>query len=371
MKATTILCVLALIAGALAAAQPRDYEGYTFAHFQGEFKKAYTSTVALKYRENIFYANLAKVRAVNAQYAAGKKSYFLAVNKFADMTDAEMARYRGFNFGQSQKSKVVTGADLKTTDLPAAVDWRTKGVVTDVKDQGGCGSCWTFSTAETLESHIAIKTGQLLVFSEQQIVSCATNPQKCGGTGGCEGATQEIAFNYTRDAGGISLETSYPYQGADSACDPSQVKPVATIDGYVRLDSNNATQLTAAIANVGPIAISLAASGFSFQLYGGGVLSGDGCGWDIDHAVQAVGYGYDTSVNMGFWLVRNSWGAGWGEAGYVRIFRQSDGKTPEQCGTDTTPGDGDGCPDGPSSITVCGECGILSDSSYPYGGRLV
>jgi hypothetical protein len=89
---------------------------------------------------------------------------------------------------------------------------------------------------------------------------------------------QEIAFNYTRDAGGISLESSYPYQGQDSACDPSQLKPVATIDGYVRLDSNNATQLTAAIANVGPIAISLAASGFSFQLYGGGVLSGDGCG---------------------------------------------------------------------------------------------
>ena len=112
-----------------------------------------------------------------------------------------MKRYKGFNKSMARKAQAaIAAADapkLNLNDLPAAVDWRTKGVVTDVKDQGGCGSCWTFSTAETLESHIAIRTGKLMVFSEQQIVSCAQNPQKCGGTGGCEGATQEIAFNCT------------------------------------------------------------------------------------------------------------------------------------------------------------------------------
>jgi len=364
-----ILLAVALCIVAVAASEPRDLEGYTFAHYRAEFNKVYKSQVSLRSREAIFNQNLERIRAINAEYAAGRKTWFAAVNKFTDLTQDEMKRFKGYNKKMQRASMTsVPVGQLDLVNLPSSVDWRTQNAVTDVKDQGGCGSCWTFSTAETLESHIAIKTGKLMVFSEQQIVSCATNPQKCGGTGGCEGATQEIAFNYTRDAGGISLESSYPYQGADSPCDSTQVKPVATIDGYYRLDSNNATQLQAAIAQVGPIAISLAASGFAFQLYGGGVLNGD-CGWDVDHAVQAVGYGFDSSVNQGYWIVRNSWGAGWGEAGYVRVFRATSGA--EACGTDTTPGDGDGCPSGPSSIQVCGECAILSDSSYPYGGRLV
>jgi len=220
---------------------------------------------------------------------------------------------------------------------------------------------------------VAIKTGKLLVMSPQQIVSCATNPSKCGGTGGCEGATQEIGFNYTASAGGLSLDSEYPYWsglGIDIPCNQTLIKPVATVDGYVKLDANNATQLQAAIAQVGPIAISVAASG-SFQMYGGGVLNDNGqCGWDVDHAVQAVGYGVDGATGFGYWLVRNSWNAGWGEGGYIRIFRATGGAA-EQCGTDSTPSDGDGCPDGPSSINVCGECAVLSDSSYPYGGRLV
>lgn len=171
-----------------------------------------------------------------------------------------------------------------------------------------CGSCWAFSTVETVESHVAIKTGKLLVMSPQQIVSCAANPSKCGGTGGCEGATQEIGFNYTASAGGLSLDSEYPYWsglGIDIPCNASLVKPVATVEGYVKLDANNATQLQAAIAQVGPIAISVAASG-SFQMYGGGVLNDNGqCGWDVDHAVQAVGYGVDGATGFGYWLVRN------------------------------------------------------------------
>jgi len=346
-------------------------EGYNFVAYQTEFNKVYPSQQALKERASIFASNLAQIHAINADYKAGRKTWYAAVNKFTDLSEQEMKQFKGYNKRMSRRSAlpVVGARDLTLTDLPAAVDWRDKKVVTDVKNQGQCGSCWTFSTVETFESHIAIKTGKLFVLSEQQIVSCAKNPGKCGGSGGCEGATQEIAFNYTRDAGGLSLESSYPYQGSDSTCDSTKVKPVATIDGYVKLDSNNATQLQAAIAQVGPIAISIAASGFAFQLYGGGVLSGN-CGWDIDHAVVAVGYGVDSSTNQGFWLVRNSWGAGWGEAGYVRIFRSTTA-TPEACGTDSTPGDGDGCPDGPQTIQVCGECGILSDSSYAFGGRLV
>jgi len=365
MSRVLLACVM-LLAVAVSAL-PRSYETYNYESYQAEFKKAYTSQVVMQVHRATFEANLAKIKQINADYAVGKSSWYAAVNKFTDLSEDEMRLFKGHMKGARTAS---LPANLKVTDLPASVDWRTKNMTTPVKDQGGCGSCWTFSATESLESHIAIKTGQLMVFSEQQIVSCATNPNKCGGTGGCEGATQEIAFNYTRDAGGISLESSYPYQGADSPCDASSVKPVATIDGYIKLDANNATQLQAAIANAGPIAISVAAGGL-FQLYGGGVFNTNGaCGWDIDHAVVAEGYGVDASSNLGFWLVRNSWGGFWGEAGYIRLFRKTDGSA-ELCGTDTTPGDGDGCPGGPSSLQVCGECGVLSDSSYPFGGRLV
>jgi cathepsin L len=348
-----------------------DFSNYNYEQYLAEFSKT-RELGALAEHRSVFDSKLELVKAQNAKYAAGESTWWASVNQFTDMSEGEVKRFKGLkkhsNFGLPQSSLMAA----RLEDLPAQIDWRDKNVVTPVKDQGGCGSCWAFSTAETVESHVAIKTGKLFVLSEQQIVSCATNPQQCGGTGGCEGATQEIGFNYTRDAGGLSLDSEYPYWsglGIDIPCNQSLVKPVASVDGYYRLDSNNALQLMTAIAQVGPIAISVAASG-SFQMYGGGVLSDSGCGWDIDHAVQAVGYGVDATSKQGFWLVRNSWNALWGEGGYIRIFRQTDGKTPEACGTDSTPGDGDGCPGGPSSLQVCGECGILSDSSYPFGGHL-
>lgn len=127
--------------------------------------------------------------------------------------------------------------------LPTSVDWRTKSVVTAVKDQGMCGSCWSFSAAETIESAVAIATGHLMVLSEQQIISCAANPLQCGGTGGCDGATQEIAFGYVAAAGGLSLESSYPYQAATGTCDKSKIAPVATVANYTFLQPNNYTVL--------------------------------------------------------------------------------------------------------------------------------
>ncbi len=149
----------------------KHISGYTYSHYMQEFKKVYTSTVALHSREAIFNANLAKIKAHNALYKAGKSTWFAAVNKFTDMSQTEVQKFKGLKKTPASQRSHVTPADLKTTDLPASVDWRTKNVTTPVKDQGGCGSCWTFSTAETLEAHIAIRTGSLMVFSEQQIVS--------------------------------------------------------------------------------------------------------------------------------------------------------------------------------------------------------
>merc|ERR1712232_767490 len=164
--------------------------------------------------------------------------------------------------------------------------------VSDAKDQGGCGSCWAFSAVETLESHLAIATGEPSPkLSPQQIVSCAPNPQHCGGTGGCQGSTQPLAFNYTKTAG-ITTEANYPYRGSTGKCDESKITPVATNDGFVQLEMNNYTDLVTAVATKGPIAISVAAGGLGWQLYGGGIMSGSK-NYDMDHAVQLVGYGTD------------------------------------------------------------------------------
>ena len=148
-----------------------------------------------------------------------------------------------------------------------------------------------------------------------------------------------------------------PYQGADAPCDPTAGKAAKT-GGFVKLPENDANALLAAIAQVGPISISVDASAWSF--YGGGIFNGcNAAAPDIDHAVQAVGYG--TDAGQDYWLVRNSWSAGWGEAGFIRLYRGAQ----ETCGTDSTPGDGSGCTGGPTTVKVCGTCGIWYDNSYP------
>jgi len=249
--------------------------------------------------------------------------------------------------------------------LPTSVDWREKSVVSPVKNQGGCGSCWAFASTETVESAVAIATGKAPpVLSPQELVSCAPNPKDCGGTGGCQGSTEPLAFAYVQKVG-MTTEAIYPYQAITGTCDSSKVSQAKVhIANYTRLPTNDYGALMQAVATVGPIAISVDASWGGYE---SGVYQG-ACGTTIDHAVQLVGYGNDAASGLDYWLVRNSWGESWGEKGYIRIKRFGEGKEP--CGTDTDPSSGNGCKGGPSSIKVCGLCGILSDSSYVNGASL-
>jgi len=241
----------------------------------------------------------------------------------------------------------------KSQANPDSVDWRDQGVVTPVKNQGGCGSCWAFSATEVVESHYAIATGDLLKLAPQAFVNCVQNPQQCGGTGGCEGATMELAFNLTATMG-MPLESDLPYRGRDATCTSYTAAVKGT--GYVKNPENDADALETAIATKGPMSVTVAAN---WGGYGGGVFSG-GCNsanCDLDHGVVAVGYSKD------YWLVRNSWGANWGEGGYIRLSRASDAVLY----TDNTPSDGVACKPFPGSQTVGGESGILFDTSYPTG----
>jgi len=251
---------------------------------------------------------------------------------------------------------------MDINDLPVNVDWRTKGIISPVKDQGECGSCWSFGTAETVESYYAKSTNLLAVLSEQQILDCTANVDDCGGTGGCGGGTPELAYAQIMKNGGLSSEWTYPYTsyfGDAYACNATRINPVATLSGFQVLPSNSYSPVLTYIANNGPLAVNVDAS--SWSSYESGVFSG--CNMvnpDIDHVVQLVGYGTDSTLGD-YWLIRNSWSPSWGEQGYIRLQRSS---TPP-CGVDIIPSDGTGCNNGPANVTVCGMCAVLYDTSFP------
>jgi len=362
MKTLFASALLASAQGAPLSGE-RDLTGYTFDDYMNEFRKTYNGMEEHASRKTTFQENLMKIKEHNA---IDGKSWFVTVNSFTDMTNDEFRKMT--KGGRKQIPTELTEAFVmdSNVDLPDRLDWREKdGIVTPVKDQG-CGDCWAFSATETFESHLALATGsKAQVLSPQQIVSCSKNPKDCGGSGGCQGATQPIAFQYTKTAGLTAL-SDYPYRGQTGTCDKDKIKPVGFNTGLTELAVNNYTQLIQAVATKGPIAISLDAGGFfENQAYGGGVVSCGTHSYDMDHAVQLVGYGTDGGKD--YWLVRNSWGQDWGESGYIRLQRFGEGKEP--CGIDKTPQDGDACKGDTKPRTYCGSCGILSASSYPTGMR--
>jgi cathepsin L len=254
-------------------------------------------------------------------------------------------------------------------ELPTSVDWRTHypTVVSPVKDQGHCGSCWAFAATAVIESHVAIQSGLLFSLAPQQIASCSPNPLQSGGTGGCEGATCQVAFDYAASSAGLYQEFQYPYVsygGEDQTC-YTTAEPEAYIGGYHQLAYNNYTELMNGIAQAGPIAVSVDASAWS--TYQGGVFTGgDATNPVINHAVTLVGYGEEEGQK--YWLVRNSWSPAWGEGGYIKLARSDDDDN--KCGMDVEPLDGSACANVPGSdapVKVCGQNGILSDSSFPTG----
>jgi len=338
----------------LVQATVSNLAGYSFSDFEVEFEKQYSSQQERSERQTMFERELEIVQAHNAKFAAGEVSWWATVNKFSDMTEAELSSMNG---RASKHGTNFPGTTVRLGNVanPTRKDWREQGVVSAVKNQGGCGSCWAFAATECVESHYMIAAQDDIVLAPQYYVNCVQNPQSCGGTGGCEGAIAELAFNLTAQVG-IPLETDLPYRGSDGSC--GSYPEAVTCDGYHHLSANDASELETALATKGPVAVSVAAN---WGRYGGGVFSG-GCtssSCSIDHAVLAVGYDQD------YWLIRNSWGASWGEGGYIRLTRSHDSTTY----TDNRPSDGFACKPYPATQQVAGESGVLSDSAYPTNVR--
>jgi C1A family cysteine protease len=294
--------------------------------------------------ENHFYDVLKKwivnelyIKKINEE----NRSYRLGHNQFSGMDEFDFIKY-------IMKNNDIFYRDVRSHDmflynysesLPPSVNWVDKGYVTPVKDQGQCGSCWSFSTTGALEGAYGIKYGKLISFSEQQLVDC-DNLKNGGKDHGCNGGLMDNAFSWINKNNGLCQENDYPYvsgNGNSGACQTSCVNiKNSKITTYVDIPEGESYFMNALVKQ--PISVAIEADQRDFQLYKSGVFTGK-CGTNLDHGVLAVGYGSDSNVD--YYLVKNSWGVTWGENGYIRLARgqeYNDGK---------------------------GQCGILMEASYP------
>jgi len=271
--------------------------------------KTYENPAEEAYRFTVFQQNYETVMNTNAE----NLGYTLALNKFADLTSEE---FKGLYCGYvpSDAPKNYENIEIPLT-LPTSVNWTAAGAVTPVKNQGQCGSCWSFSASGALEGLNAIANGNLTSFSEQQLMDCSRKY----GNKGCQGGLMDDAFEYVQ-AQGIETEAAYPYKAKDSLlCHYKAADVVFRITGHTDVTPNSEQALMAAVAQQ-PVSIAVEADQAAWQLYNGGVVTAN-CGTALDHGVLAVGYGATGGVN--FWNVKNSWGPEWGMAGYILIQRSS------------------------------------------------
>lgn len=323
--AVTLLCALYCVSAypfeSSMTAVREDFNAW-----KGVFKKIYNTVEEEEHRLMTWIENMARINKHNFQYDLKQKSYRLEMNHLGDMNATEYKqKMNGYRMDMKKKLKFrPQGATFllsmtNLTDmLPHTVDWREHGYVTPVKNQGQCGSCWSFSTTGSLEGQMKRKTGKLVSLSEQNLVDCS-GPE---GNDGCNGGLMDQAFQYVKDNGGIDTEESYPYEGVDNTCRFKKADIGGEDIGYVDIPEGSEKHLRQAIATQGPVSVAIDASNESFQFYSSGVYDEPNCDSEnLDHGVLAVGYGTDEATGKHYWLVKNSWGPGWGDEGYIKMTR--------------------------------------------------
>jgi cathepsin L len=407
--------------------------GMTFEDYIKKHKRTYpVGSEEYNEREALFEERSAEARSHNCR--PGRRLWQAGVNFLSDRTDFELAKLRGRKGGWSSEGHPTSGGgsaaserlavleskgaiveqrggdktDSSEKSWPASFSWQHLKAMRDIVDQGSCGSCWASATVKMLEAHAEIYQVPRK-FSLQQIVSCAPNPEACGGNGGCNGSTGELALDYVY-YNGLEDDSRLNYVADDLVCPQSMmarnpnpvpqpetggsasflamrspVKSVAFTSparsfgmiGWSKLTANKLGPVMQALYQEGPIAVSITANK-DWNMYLSGIMDCTNDKKDsfvVNHLVLLIGYGeeqtnnYDNSDNSEtakYWQVQNSWGRDWGEDGHLRLTRQDDADEQQFCGDDDQPEVGTGCKGGPSKVWVCGSCGILYDNVIPH-----
>jgi C1A family cysteine protease len=297
-----------------------------FSNFRERFNKRYSSKEELENRFSVFRNNLINILTHNADLS---QNFTLGVNQFTDLSPEEFKEQYVGGLKTELGSYGCKTYSSTASSSPSSMDWRTKGAVTSVKDQGQCGSCWTFSATGAIEGAWAISKGQVLDLSEQELVDCAK------GVGyfnlGCNGGQMESAFKFVIEHGQCSL-SSYPYTAKDGTC--KTCSAVAHISSCSDVRPNDQVSLKGAVAQQ-PVSVAISADSRIFQSYSGGVITSTSCYTTLNHGVLVVGYGTENGVD--YWEVKNSWGPTWGLSGYVKILKSSSTNDPGICGISMQP----------------------------------
>ncbi len=303
-----------------------------------DYNHFFEKTTDFNSKFNTWYDNDKFIENINNQ----NLPYKLGHNKFSIYTFDEFLFYSGLNNSYKYNSNTFYNY-TKKYEIPLSHDWVSLGAVTDVKDQGKCGSCWAFSTTGSLEGAYFLKYNQLISFSEQELVDCE-NSKHGGNDLGCNGGEMDNAFSWIKSNKGLCSEMDYPYVSgtthkANDQCNVCSVVNGSQILNWTDVPSKSDDALMYAIYQQ-PVSVAIDAANLFFQFYKSGVFTGM-CGTNLDHGVLAVGYGTDNSTNTDYYLVKNSWGKTWGDNGYIKIAR------------------------GDKYNHGSGQCGILLSASYP------
>lgn len=299
--------MFALLVSLISCAYYLDHEEKSFISWMRSVNQYYTGE-EYQIRFGIFMANSRFVREHNA----ANKKFTVALNKFAAYTPAEYKSLLGYK----KNNEKITAVKTQRRTNSDSVDWRDKGVVNVIKDQGLCGSCWAFSAVQAAESANAISTGTLLSFSEQNLVDCCHS-----GCAGCSGGLMTQAYKYiiSEQNGHFNLEDDYKYTATEETCQFNKYSQVGSVSSYVNVVKDDENDLAAKVETYGPIAVAVDASHVSFQTYSTGIYDERACSpGNINHAVGCVGFGSQDGTK--YWIVRNSWGAAWGESGYMKMI---------------------------------------------------
>ena len=291
-----------------------------------DWRMKYNKTYEGERNYNTYFDNWKSNREFVRLHNIWSDKFKLEINHFGDVKWSSWVHRPSFNIHLAEKKFIEPKEEPLDLSLPASIDWRTKGVVTEVKNQGQCGSCWAFSAVGSMEGQHALSTGNLVSLSESQIVDCDSNDSGCGG------GFMPDAYEYVIQNKGIESEKKYPYKPEDDPCNFNKTDVVATFKNYKDVTGGE-NGLKKAVAMVGPISVGIDASAASFGFYKDGVYYDPSCSTtELDHGVLVVGYG--TTVNgTDYWIVKNSWGNTWGKDGYIWMARNRD----NNCGIATSP----------------------------------